>query len=74
MKQTLSQEDFMHVLKTIGCGTQDIDKFIYLYENQMGKEMIRFLKCQRCTLLNDVHDIQKKIDCLDYLLYRLEKK
>ena len=31
------------------------------------------LKCQRCRLIEDLHKQQKKVDCLDYLIYQLKK-
>ena len=38
------------------------------------KEMYQFLKLHRCKLLKTVHQEQKKIDYLDYLVYMLKKE
>lgn len=36
-------------------------------------EMKRILARHRRTLLDTIHADQKKIDCLDYLVYQMEK-
>ena len=36
-------------------------------------ESLRLLKKQRSLLLDAVHREEKKIDCLDYLVYQMQK-
>ena len=45
----------------------------YAKENQWNR-ILPLLSKQRINLLNSVHDIQKQIDCLDFLVYRINKK
>ena len=44
-----------------------------LARGQRTAEMKRILTRHRRTLLDTVHAEQKKIDCLDYLFYKMEK-
>jgi len=32
------------------------------------------LKRHRCGLMDSLHECQKRVDCLDFLLWRLERK
>ena len=49
---------------------EDIKK----YNNDDLKMLIKSLQCHRCCLLDKLHEEQKKIDCLDYLIYMLKKQ
>lgn len=44
-----------------------------MYENKEEKKLANQLSLYRGLLLDDLHQAQYKIDCLDYLLYQLEK-
>ena len=44
------------------------------YNNDDLKMLIKSLQCHRCCLLDKLHEEQKKIDCLDYLIYTLKKQ
>jgi hypothetical protein len=39
--------------------------------NEQAKQMV-LLKKHRNSLLDKIHEDQKAIDCLDYLLYRIK--
>lgn len=38
------------------------------------KDEIKILEKHRCTLISKSHAVNKQIDCLDYLMYHLEKE
>lgn len=60
-------------LKDAGCTTKVIDLFfLYMKENEKEKQML-LLDEQRKKLLDDVHAGEKKISCLDYLMYQMQK-
>ena len=48
----------------------------YLYLKQQGdttkEERKQMLRTQRDIVLNDLHEKQKCLDCLDYLIYELD--
>ena len=68
----LSKESIKRNLKDAGCETHTIEIFLKYRENETLQKQILFLKCQRCGLLEELHQVQKKIDCLDYLIYILK--
>lgn len=61
-------------LKDAGCGDSVIEHFLADFESGRLKESICILQKHRETLLNDLHKGQKRIDCLDYLIFMLQKK
>lgn len=73
MKNQLSKEQIVRNLKDAGCDETQIEAFIKCAKQEDVKKQILFLKCQRCSLLEELHDAQKRIDCLDYLIYTLNK-
>ncbi|MDE5993739.1 MAG: hypothetical protein K2G87_11900 [Oscillospiraceae bacterium] len=42
-------------------------------DSRNAKEKNDILKCHRQKLLDDLHKCQKRIDCLDYLIYSENK-
>ena len=60
-------------LKDASCDEKFIETFLKYYEVNDIDAQIRLLKCHRCTLLEKLHEKQKQIDSLDYLLYTLKK-
>lgn len=68
----LSKERIKQNLEDAGCETQTIETFLKYRENETLQKQILFLKCQRCGVLEELHQFQKKIDCLDYLIYILK--
>lgn len=73
MANRLSEENIIQNLQDAGCDSTVIKKFIECLENEGLEKQLLFLKCQRYGLLDDLHKAQKKIDCLDYLIYMLKK-
>jgi len=61
-------------LKDAGCKKDVIDCFVNLSEDKKNENQIKLLTNQRQLLLNDIRDSQKKIDCLDYLIWKLNKE
>lgn len=61
-------------LRDAGCSDEFIVTFMQVWEAGTPSEQLRLLACQRCRLLDHVHEEQKKLDCLDYLRYQLGKE
>lgn len=74
MINQLSKEKIIQNLKDAGCSSKQIESFTHCFESGDIKKLIQQLKCQRCGLLDGLHDAQRKIDCLDYLIYTLKKE
>jgi len=59
-------------LKDAGCDDTTITAFLqYRQTNDQSKQM-DLLKKHRNSLLDKIHEYQKAIDCLDFLVYKLK--
>ncbi len=61
-------------LADAGCGEELARRFMDLVERGRTREALALLAGHRKALLDSCHAEQKKIDCLDYLVYRMEKE
>ena len=57
-----------------GCDSGIVQQCMELARGQRTEEMKRILTRHRRTLLDTVHQSEKWIDCLDYLVYTLKKQ
>lgn len=57
-----------------GCGPDTVRQCMALAQKQDQSELIRVLSLHRRALLDTLHRSEKQIDCLDYLVYTLEKQ
>ena len=61
-------------LEDIGCSQEIIDQYIKLRKEKDLEGMIKLLLCQKCRLLDKIHGEQKKLDCIDYIIFHLKKE
>jgi len=64
---------FYENLKDIGFGEEMISRCVLLQKEGRDRELLFILQDSRRNLLNGIHTEQKKLDCLDYLVNRLNK-
>lgn len=57
-----------------GCSADTVQRCMDLAGKQERGELLRVLSCHRRELLNSVHEGEKRIDCLDYLVYQIERQ
>lgn len=57
-----------------GCDTALTEQFVSMVEQGREKEALALLAKHRKNLLEHCHVAEKKIDCLDYLVYHMEKQ
>lgn len=60
-------------LKDAGCDEEFICSYENLLTQQKTKEQLDMLSAYRKKLLDELHTVQKHIDCLDYLIYKTKK-
>ncbi len=60
-------------MKDFGCEDEIIESFLACVENKDKAGQERIMKAYRERLLEELHQSQKKIDLLDYMMYQLEK-
>ena len=61
-------------LKDAGCDEQTIEKCMELIKRKNYRGLLPIISDYRKSLLNTVRLGQKKIDCLDYLIYKIQKE
>lgn len=74
MPEASDTEDILRQnLIDAGCDTEIVQLCMELAQGERTEEMKRILTHHRRALLHSVHAEQEKIDCLDYLFYKIEK-
>lgn len=68
-----TQKAVISNLEDAGCSIETIRKFMGCLESGDEKAWKEILEKHRDVLLNRVHQEEKKIDCLDYLVYQLSR-
>ena len=69
-KQAILREN----MKDAGCDPEMIRRCEVLAWGEKQGELMRVLSQHRRALLDAVHENERRIDCLDYLVYQLEKQ
>ena len=69
-----TNEMLIRNLKDAGCGSLLIAKMVVLHESGNLREQLRLQAQLRFGLLEKLHAVQKKVDCLDYLMFDLKQK
>ena len=66
-------EKMAMVLSDAGLAFEAIEKADRLLDEGQTEDLIRHLRLCRCELMDDLHKIQRKVDCMDYLIRQTEK-
>lgn len=69
-----SIEKLEECLKDICCEKKLIEEIKEYYEKKDFQGLVPLLRQQRFLVLEKLHEEQKKIDCIDYLIYVIKKK
>ncbi len=69
-----SEEALIRNLKDAGCDPDTMARFMDCYKKGDYQNQIRMLEICRDALLENVHQGEKKISCLDYLVYQIERQ
>ncbi|MGN0904529.1 MAG: hypothetical protein ACI4PW_05175 [Alphaproteobacteria bacterium] len=68
------ETDLLRTLKDAGCDTRMIRTFFQLEKEGGTIRQLRLLSGHRKLLVRTLHEDQKKIDCLDFLMFSLKSK
>lgn len=66
-----SKEAIVQNLADAGCGRETIECCIACLDCGEKEELLKRLENHRNGLLHKVHEGEKQIDCLDYLVYQI---
>ena|GEM_PF-783472 len=61
-------------LEGTGCGVEAAAKIAGLCCEGKADEALRQMRRQRCTLIEQMHESQRKVDRMDHLIRRQEKE
>lgn len=70
----MEQRALLQNLIDAGCDRRLTEKIAELLNENKANEALSLLAKHRKSVLDNCHAEQKKIDCLDYLVYRLKKE
>ena len=66
-------QEIIQNLKDAGCDRETAERFITLEGTGDTQEQLKLLSIHRKQLLDRIHSEEKRIDCLDYLVYQIQK-
>lgn len=55
-------------LTDAGCRPDAVEKAERLLAAGRTQDLIWYLRLRRCDLMEDLHESQKRVDCMDYLI------
>lgn len=67
------KELLLRNLTDAGCSQSLIERFLELEQTGRKQEQLRLLFMYRADLLEQLHISQSRLDCLDYLVYKIKK-
>ena len=68
------KERLIQGLSEAGCSQETAERISTLYETGSYDEMLHQMKVQRCVLIDEMHESQRKIDRMDFLIRHQEKQ
>lgn len=68
------KEQLMQGLSDAGCDAAACMAIGSLFEAGNTREMLRRMRLQRCELVDEMHNSQRKVDRMDYLIHAQEKR
>lgn len=68
-----SKEAIIQNLEDAGCSNDTINCCIACLDHGRKEELLERLEAHRKGLLSKVHEGERQIDCLDYLVYQIGK-
>ena len=60
-------------LSDAGCGSEELKRAEQLYNAGDTGALIRYFRRCRCSRMEELHESQRKVDCLDYLIRQTAK-
>ena len=69
-----SPDSVIQNLKDAGCDSETVAQFMELGMEGNRQNQLKLLEQHRKRLLKKVHKNEKRIDCLDYLVFQMNKE
>ncbi|WP_052431013.1 hypothetical protein [Robinsoniella peoriensis] len=68
------EEQLFQNLKDAGCSEEEIQNCMLDKEKGRISDLRTFLMKHKNCMIQEIHSKQKEVDCVDYLLYQIEKE
>ena len=68
------KEQLIQGLSDAGCNAETAERISRLCEAGSYDEALHQMKVQRCVLIDEMHESQKKVDRMDFLIRNQEKQ
>ena len=68
------QQEIIENMQAAGCPETEISSFVACCESGELKKGMKILSGCRKEILARIHEEQRKIDCLDYLAYQIQRQ
>lgn len=69
----MNRDELIRNLRDAGCGEETVSSFLGLFESGESAKAKMLLSRHRKELLDGIHEEERKISCLDYLVFQLSK-
>ncbi len=73
MNSDMTLQDLVLNLKAAGFAGEQMRDYLALWNQGETGAQLRLLSVKRQSLLDHIHQEEKQIHCLDYLVYQIEK-
>ena len=70
--KNLDIEKIIGNMTDAGCSSGDIERVRRLHESGFDDDIIRCLRRCRCDLIEELHNSQRRVDCMDHLIRAAE--
>lgn len=70
----ISQKAVEQALRDSGCDETIIKEYFSLAEKGCIRKQLNLLSAHRKCLLDQIHREERQIECLDYLVYQIQKE
>ena len=68
------KEQLIQGLSDAGCSAETVKRIGTLYEAGRYSEVLHQLKVTRCVLMEEMHESQRRVDRMDFLIRDQEKQ
>ena len=67
-------ERLKQFLDDAGCSLNDVQNIADMYAGEKLDSALKVIRKKRCSLMDELHESGRKVDCLDFLIRSLEKE
>lgn len=70
----MTTQDLILNLEAAGLDALQVEEYLSYWKTENTAQQLQLLSRHRAALLDRVHQMEKQIGCLDYLVYRIQRR